>query len=73
MSVLESIKNPDQVATVSAEDRDAILSDIDKETGYSDVRYALKGENTELFVIDNVTGVIQVSSVYHISSMSVFL
>ncbi|XP_047515658.1 cadherin-23 [Pieris napi] len=61
VSVLESIKHPEQVTTVKAEDKDAVLSDIDKESGYSDVRYALKGENTELFVINNVTGVLQVA------------
>lgn len=64
VSVLESIKYPELVATVSAEDKDAILTDIDKNSGYSDVRYGLRGENTELFVIDNITGVIQVGLLY---------
>lgn len=47
--------------TVKANDGDAVLTEEDKTKGYSDVRYLLRGENSELFTINNVTGVIQVS------------
>ncbi|XP_041976287.1 cadherin-23 [Aricia agestis] len=61
VSVLESIQYPERILTVQAKDADAVLSDLDKKIGYADVRYALRGDNAELFVIDNVTGVIQVA------------
>ncbi|VVC89380.1 unnamed protein product, partial [Leptidea sinapis] len=61
VSVLESIQYPEQVGVVKAEDKDAVLSAEDKEKGYADVRYVLRGDNRELFVIDNVTGVIKVA------------
>lgn len=46
--------------TVKANDADAVLTEEDKIKGYSDVRYLLRGENSDLFTINNVTGVIQV-------------
>nr|XP_032511121.1 cadherin-23 isoform X1 [Danaus plexippus plexippus] len=60
VSILESIKYPEQILTVNAKDTDAVLTDEDKKNGFSDVRYSIKGENSELLSIDSVTGVIQV-------------
>ncbi|GBP73902.1 Cadherin-23 [Eumeta japonica] len=61
ISILESVKYPEQILIVKAKDADAQLTDGDKEKGYADVRYTLKGENSNLFVIDAVTGVLQVA------------
>ncbi|CAK1552466.1 unnamed protein product [Leptosia nina] len=61
VSVLESIIYPEHVVTVKAKDKDAVMTETDKAKGYSEVRYALRGENTELFVINESTGVIQVA------------
>ncbi|KAG7299357.1 hypothetical protein JYU34_016291 [Plutella xylostella] len=61
VSVLESIKHPEQILVVKATDADAVLTDVDKEKGFSDIRYAIRGENSELFTIDNVTGIIQIA------------
>ncbi|CAG5042613.1 unnamed protein product [Parnassius apollo] len=61
VSVLESVGYPEQILTVKATDADLVLTDEDKHKGYSEVRYLLKGENSELFVIDNITGIIQVA------------
>ncbi|XP_045493126.1 cadherin-23 [Colias croceus] len=61
VSVLESILYPEAVVTVKANDKDAVLTKQDELNGYSDVRYMLRGENTELFVINNKTGEIQVA------------
>lgn len=60
MSVLESVKHPEHIVSVKANDADAVLTEQDKLEGYSDIRYALRGENSELFTINNVTGAIQV-------------
>ncbi|XP_013134373.1 PREDICTED: cadherin-23 [Papilio polytes] len=61
MSVLESVTYPEQLIIVKANDADLVLTDEDRRKGYSDVRYLLRGDNYDLFVIDNVTGVIQVA------------
>ncbi|XP_059061390.1 cadherin-23 [Achroia grisella] len=61
VSVLESVKHPEQVVTVKATDADAVLTENDKHKGYADIRYTLKGENSDLFSIDNVTGVIKIA------------
>lgn len=60
MSVPESIRYPEQILTVQAKDSDAVLTDEDKENGFAEVRYTLRGENAELLTIDEVTGVIKV-------------
>lgn len=60
VSVLESVKYPEQILTVKANDADAVLTEEDKIKGFSDVRYTLRGDNADLFIIDNITGVIQV-------------
>lgn len=62
VSVLESVKYPETIVIVKAYDADAVLSEEDKLNGFSDIRYTLRGENTELFKIDNITGAIQVKS-----------
>ncbi|XP_026328265.1 cadherin-23 isoform X1 [Hyposmocoma kahamanoa] len=61
VSVLESTKYPEQILTIKANDADAIKTDEDKINGFSDIRYNLRGDNSDLFIIDNVTGVIQVA------------
>ncbi|PZC83942.1 hypothetical protein B5X24_HaOG206691 [Helicoverpa armigera] len=61
VSVLESVKYPEQIVTVKAHDADAVLTEEDKIKGYSDIRYKLRGENSDLFKINNVTGAIQVA------------
>ncbi|XP_050342547.1 cadherin-23 [Nymphalis io] len=61
VSVLESIKHPDQIITVKAIDNDAVLTEEDKASGYADVRYTLRGDNAELLTINNITGVIMVA------------
>lgn len=70
VSVLESIKYPEQIVTVKAHDADAVLTEEDKVRGYSDIRYTLRGENSDLFKIDNVTGAIQVTSLYKLEKFS---
>lgn len=64
MSVLESIRHPEQILTVQAKDADAVLTEEDKQFGFADVRYTLRGENSDLLRIDNVTGVIQVIIIF---------
>lgn len=59
MSVLESIKYPEVIVTVKANDADAVLTEEDKVKGYSDICYTLRGGNSDLFTINNVTGAIQ--------------
>ncbi|XP_026729820.1 cadherin-23 isoform X2 [Trichoplusia ni] len=61
VSVLESVKYPELIVSVKAHDADAVLTDEDKTKGYSDIRYTLRGDNSDLFKIDNVTGSIQVA------------
>lgn len=63
MSVLESIKDQEQILTVTATDADAVLTDEDKTKGYSELRYTLRGDNSDLFTINNVTGVIKVDNI----------
>lgn len=58
------MKYPEQILTIRANDADAIKTDEDKINGFSDVRYTLRGDNSDLFIIDNVTGVIQVHLLY---------
>lgn len=45
---------------MKATDADAVLTEEDKIMGYSSIRYLLKGENSELFAIDQEIGVIKV-------------
>ncbi|KAL4713625.1 hypothetical protein ACJJTC_017666 [Scirpophaga incertulas] len=61
VSILESAQHPEVLVTVKATDADAILTDEDKTNGYSDVRYLLRGENSDIFTINNATGIIQVA------------
>lgn len=61
VSILESVKYPGIIVTVTAHDADAILSEEDKLMGYSDIRYTLSGDNSDLFKINNVTGAVQVA------------
>ncbi|PNF39070.1 hypothetical protein B7P43_G04343 [Cryptotermes secundus] len=55
--VFESAKYPESILTVRANDLDM----DDNKTGYGAVRYTLSGESAALFVIDPVSGVIQIA------------
>ncbi|XP_045446649.1 cadherin-23 [Melitaea cinxia] len=61
VSVLESIVHPEQIITVKAVDKDAVLTEEDRASGYADVRYTLRGDNAELLAINSVTGDIKVA------------
>lgn len=72
VSVLESVKYPELIVTVKAHDADAVLTEDDKVKGYSEIRYTLRGENSDLFKIDNVTGAIQVNVFYNIFMLTIY-
>jgi hypothetical protein len=55
--VFESAKYPESILTVRATDLDR----NNNKTGYGTVRYFLNGESAALFVIDPVSGTIQVA------------
>lgn len=55
--MFESAKYPEAILTVRANDLDL----DDNKTGYGAVRYTLSGESAALFVIDPVSGVIQIA------------
>lgn len=56
ISVRESSRYPEKLLQVHAEDVDS------KEgVGFGDVRYFLSGENSKYFLVDNMTGMIQLS------------
>lgn len=59
-SVPESSKYPEQILKVKATDMDAVLTELDNKLGFSEIRYSLSGQNSDLFIIDEITGVIQV-------------
>lgn len=62
VSVLESVIHPEVIVTVKANDADAVLSEEDQIKGYSEIRYTLRGGNSDLFIINNITGAIQVKN-----------
>lgn len=59
-SVLESTRYPTHILVVSATDGDAPSSASDSR-GYGDVRYSLAGESARSFLVDPVSGTIQVA------------
>lgn len=59
--IVENSKYPDKVLTVRANDMDAELTAQDRAIGYSRVVYSLSGSNAVNFIIDNETGIIQVT------------
>lgn len=60
--MLESVTYPDQLLVVHATDADAQLSDVDREKGYSTIRYLLRGENSDLFTMDPESGIMKVNN-----------
>jgi hypothetical protein len=56
--VYESAKYPEAILTVKANDLDI----DDNKTGYGAVRYSLSRESAAMFVIDPVSGVIQIAA-----------
>lgn len=59
--LVENSKYPEKVLTVHARDGDAVLDDNDRQIGYSSITYSLSGPNAASFIIDNITGVIQIA------------
>lgn len=59
--IVENSKYPDKVLTIHAKDMDAELTPQDRVIGYSRVVYSLSGSNAVNFIIDNVTGIIQIA------------
>lgn len=62
VAVLESEKSPKLVLTVKATDADHADTEAEKKRGYGIVRYALTGENANMFNIEPSNGNIRVSS-----------
>lgn len=61
ISVRESEKSSKVVLTVRATDGDSAKTEEEIKRGYGVVRYALTGENANMFVIDPVSGQVRVS------------
>ena len=59
-SVLESTRYPTHILAVSATDGDSASSGSESR-GYGDVRYSLAGESARSFLVDPVSGTIQVA------------
>lgn len=55
--VFESARYPEAILTVRANDLDT----NDNKTGYGALRYSLSGENAALFVVDPLSGMIQIA------------
>lgn len=60
ISILETVRFPEKILTVTANDLDAAETKEEIQRGFGVIRYSLVGENSNLFVINNETGVIQV-------------
>lgn len=61
ISVRESEKSSKVILTVRATDGDSAKTEEEIKRGYGVVRYALTGENANMFVIDPVSGQVRVS------------
>lgn len=61
VTILESALFPENVLQIKAKDNDAILNDIDIQNGYNVIFYSLSGQNSEYFIINNETGIIQIA------------
>lgn len=62
ISVLESSKPEKIVLNVRATDMDSSNTEQEVKRGYGEVRYALTGENSNLFDIDPISGNIKIAS-----------
>lgn len=60
-AIVENRKYPTNVLTVHANDADAERTDIDRDIGYSKVKYSLSGSNAGNFIINEETGLIQIA------------
>ena len=61
ISVLESSKPSKIILNVRATDADSSNTEQEIKRGYGEVRYALTGENANLFEIDSISGNIQIA------------
>lgn len=61
VTVMESDRYPHQVMTVKATDADAVLTQKDVLLGYNSVWYSIAGSHSNLFTIDNRTGIISIA------------
>lgn len=58
---METALYPTEIITVHADDKDAVLTDFDRLIGFNSVSYHLVGTNSGSFVINNLTGVVQIA------------
>ena len=65
IAILESTKPSKIILNVRATDMDSSNTEQEKKRGYGEVRYALTGENANMFEIDPVNGNIQVGLNFH--------
>lgn len=61
VKLLESSKFADTLLTIKATDDDAIITEEDEKLGFNRISYSLEGVFAHWFIINNETGVIQVS------------
>lgn len=61
INILESVRYPEKILTVKANDLDASITEEEIKRGYGVIRFSLIGENSNLFIINNKTGEIQVT------------
>nr|CAD7446778.1 unnamed protein product [Timema bartmani] len=57
VQILESSKFPEILMTIQATDHDS----INNLTGYGTVNYLLSGENADFFIVNRITGIIQIA------------
>lgn len=60
-TVIEGTTFPQKVVSVHASDDDIVLTELDKRIGFNAVSYSLSGPNADQFVINNVTGLVQIA------------
>lgn len=60
-TVIEGTTYPTKVVTVHATDDDIVLTELDKRIGFNAIAYSLAGQHSDLFVINNRTGLIQIA------------
>lgn len=60
-TVIEGTTYPTKVISVHASDDDIVLTELDKKIGFNAVAYSLSGQHADSFVINNLTGLIQIA------------
>lgn len=74
IAILESVAPSKIILNVKATDKDSSNTEQEKKRGYGEVRYALTGENANMFEIDTINGNIQVNFIIsHPSGINVTL